>query len=159
MGTSVQSAVTLNPPAGQAGVEYDIGFNDVVSRKATVAIPFGSIVTIIDDVTCKLPTATGEVTASQVGIALRDDSKASGAGYAIDDEVRVMVKGRAFVAVEGTVAAGGAIFARFASGAGGTALGALRADADTASAVAIPSAKFVRGITGAGITVASINQP
>lgn len=46
------------------------------------------------------------------------------------------------VTVESAVVKGGSAFIRYGAGAGGTVLGAIRADADTATAVEVPTLKF-----------------
>jgi hypothetical protein len=69
------------------------------------------------------------------------------------DSVSVMYKGALWVATENAVVAGQAAFVRIAAGAGGSQVGAARGDADTATAVVIPNARFLRdsGIGGLNI--------
>lgn len=130
---AVQTAVSIDPPIGAPGLEYDDSFSDIVSWIATVAIPFGVLVYESAEGKATLPTATGNVTGGQTGIALIDHNKASQDGYAIGDAVRVMRRGRCWVLTEEQLAFGDTLFARFATGTG-TQKGAFRNDADTASA-------------------------
>lgn len=143
MTTAVQTAVSVNPLAGRPGLEYDNGFSDVVSWIATVAIPFGVLVYESAEGKATLPTATGNVTAGKVGIALIDHNKASGVGYEVGDAVRVMRRGRVWIATEETLAFGDVLFARFAAGTG-TQLGAFRNDADTATCSTPPNMALLR---------------
>lgn len=132
MPSAVQTSVLAKPPVGAPGLEYDTSFSDVVSWIATVAIPFGTIVYESAPGKATLPTATGNVTGGRTGVALIDHNKPG--GYQIGDPVRVLVRGRAWALAEEAIAFGDTLFGRFAAGAGGTQLGALRNDADTASA-------------------------
>lgn len=143
MTTAVQTAVAVNPLAGMPGLEYDDSMSDVVSWIATVAIPFGRLVYESAEGKATLPTATGNVTGGRVGIALIDHNKPSGVGYEIGDAVRVLVRGRAWVATEEALAFGDTLFARFAAGTAST-LGAFRNDADTATASTPPNMRLLR---------------
>jgi hypothetical protein len=143
MATAVQTAVSVNPLAGQPGLEYDDSFSDIVSWIATVAIPFGCLVYESAEGKAALPTGTGNVTAGRVGIALIDPLKASGVGYEIGDAVRVMKRGRVWIATEEALAFGDTLFVRFATGTG-TQKGAFRNDADTASASTPPNIALLR---------------
>lgn len=60
-----------------------------------------------------------------------------------DDEVLLMA--------EGAVTEGEKAFVRFTAGGGGTELGAVRADADTATAAACPLVTFLETTSGAGM--------
>jgi hypothetical protein len=132
MPSAVQTAVTVNPPIGAPGLEYDDSYSDIVTLIATVAIPFGRLVYESAEGKCALPTGSGNVTGGKTGIALIDHMKASGVGYEIGDAVRVMKRGRAWVLTEEQLAFGDTLFARFQAGTAAT-LGAFRNDADTAS--------------------------
>ncbi|MBW2672075.1 MAG: hypothetical protein JRD89_01500 [Deltaproteobacteria bacterium] len=98
----------------------------------------------------RLPIATGEVTGAPAGFVRADMSRqtretAPYAGYNSGNMVPVARKGRMWVEVEsgqvGSVAAFASVFARFVA-AGTEELGAIRTDADTSDAVAIPGCKF-----------------
>jgi len=160
MATAIQSAVTVSgPPAGSPGLEYDSGFNDVVTKRAIAGIPFGSYVVFTAEGDCKLPASLAEITANDGGVALFDSTAKSGVGYLANDPVRVLVGGRVWVQTEGTVAQSDPAFVRGVAGAGGSILGLFRADADTSSAVAAPGCNYFIGVTGAGLAVVTVNHP
>lgn len=146
------------PAAGRPGLEYDVApGDDVVSWIADEAIPFGLWVSETVEGHCELPDSTGEVTGNKGGIALIDPAKASGVGYLAGDVVRVKRRGRVWVANEEALAKGDTVFARFGTGAGGSQKGALRNDADTATAVAAVGASVYRG-GGINLAVLEITQ-
>jgi len=152
----VQTSISANAAAGAPGQVYDLGGPrpDIVSKRAQEPIAFGSYVSFIGE-DCELSDTTGEVTGRQGGIALIDQSKPSGAGYVAGDMVRVMRKGRVWVATEQQVTAQASAFTRFA---GTGAQGAWRADADTANAVAAPTTNYFL-VIDAATAVVEINQP
>lgn len=140
---SVQTSVAA-PAVSAPGREYDSSFSDVVTKICTTAVPFGAFVAFSGDGVCKVPAVTGDVTgAAGGGIALIDDSKATGVGYEIGDAVRVMIRGRVGALNEEALAYNSTVFARF-SASGSEQLGAQRTDADTADAVAIPGVKVFK---------------
>lgn len=158
MSNAVQTTLTQEPAIGRAGMIYDSGPKDVITCIAQEAIPFGSVVRISTQY-CELPDSSGEVTAGEMGVAVEGPVLASGVGYAIGDLVPVMRQGRIWVNTEQAVAAQADPFVRFAAGAGGSAKGAIRNDADTATAVAPSGISVYRGNTGAGLAVLQLNYP
>lgn len=144
MPSAVQTSVTVNPLAGMPGLEYDDSYSDIITWIATVAIPFGRLVYESAEGKAALPTATGNVTGGRVGIALIDHSKPTQVGYEVGDAVRVLIRGRAWVATEEALAFGDTLFARFAAGTAST-LGAFRNDADTATCSTPPNIRLLRG--------------
>lgn len=154
--SAVQTSVSLKPDAGVPGLPADSNVvQEFVSRVATVDIPFGAFVSLVDENECKLPTTSAEVTTNGGGVAVFDQTKASQAGYKAGDVVTIMRKGNVYVSTEQTCAASGAAFVRFTDGT----LGAFRADADTSDAVAASIARFAYGRTGAGLVVVTLNIP
>jgi hypothetical protein len=147
----------------------DNGPHDMGSKIATSAVPFGVGVvkraSPADTVEqCGVPTATADVTARPRGIALIDQTRkgpqaGNAGGYESGDIVSYLKQGRIWVAVEGAVSQDSSAFCRFASGAGGTQLGAWRADADTGTAVAFPTAVFRTSTSGAGFAIVEVNLP
>lgn len=123
---------TAGSPASKLGLE-------VSSVLAEVDIPVGRAVARSNTA---LQTAQGilpDITAAQIfGIAMRDLSKQADAAGSIDyvagDDVAIVQAGLVYVIAEEAVIPGDPVFVRFVAGAGGTLLGALRTDADTASA-------------------------
>lgn len=170
MPTSVQTSVPINAAIGYPGMLYDLSPHDIVTRIATVAIPFGALVVFTGE-NCALPGLTTDVTAGQIAIAVRDDDKASGgsiplansgSGYQIGDPVRCLRKGKIWVTPEeGTATAGATVFGRFTVNAALTP-GGFRSDVDSGKAVAIPRAQYFTGASttaGASVAVVEINTP
>ena len=153
MASAVQTAVAVKPAVGAPGLEYDISGSDVVTWIATVAIPFGVLVYESAEGKAALPTATGNVTGGRCGIALWDNSKASGVGYEVGDPVRVLVRGRVWVLTEEQLTFGDTLFARFAAGTG-TQKGAFRNDADTTTCSTPPNMKLELGGTASMACIA-----
>jgi len=159
MADGFQTAVTATgPAAGAPGMEYDCGFNDVVTKQAQEDIPFGRYVVFTAEGSCELPDSLAEITANDGGVALIDASKPSGVGYLAGDPVRVLRAGRVWVQTEQTVAQSNPAFVRGLI-ATTEKKGEFRADADTANAVAAPNVNFYIGCTGAGLAVVTVNQP
>lgn len=158
MPSAIQTSVTTTPAVGIPGLEYDAGFNDVVTRRATVDIPFGRYVVFNAEGDCKLPTTLAEITTNDGGVALADNSKTTGLGYLTNNPVRVLTMGRVWVQTEGTVAQSDPAFVR-AVIATTEKQGEFRADADTAGAVAAPGVNFYIGVTGVGLAVVTVNRP
>jgi hypothetical protein len=166
---TVQTSFSVDKVRAYAGMIADAGDKDTGNKIATSAVPFGCGVVKraapADTVEqCGVPTATADVTARPRGIAVKDESRRgpqSGfpGGYELGDSVTYVKRGRVWVAVEGAVAQDSSAFCRFAAGGGGTVLGAWRADADTATAVAFPTAVFRTSTTGAGFAIVEVNLP
>jgi hypothetical protein len=144
--TNVQNAVAANAVVGVPGDAYDDGPHDYVTKIASEVIPFGTWVSFNTEGTADLPDSTGEVTGIYGGgVAMRDPNlPTANGGYQIGDAVRVCVRGRVFVLGELTLAVTDTPFVRFATGTG-TQLGAFRNAADTATCVAAPNTRFVKG--------------
>lgn len=69
------------------------------------------------------------------------------ADYVDSESVRILESGEIWVATEEAVSDRDPVYCRIAAGAGGSVLGAFRNDADTASCILIPNARFVRNAT------------
>lgn len=157
-----QTSYTINQTAGRAGLQYDIGFNDVYSLAAEVAIPFGCFVCVGTDpvLQCKLPAAATDITDMKKirGLALDDGTHMLSAdqlsvGYAATEAVSVMKRGRAWVVSEQDWLVTDAPFVRYANGvadATKTQKGSVRIDADTSTAAALPKAKFLNSGAAGG---------
>lgn len=137
-----------NPTIGVPGQVYDSSPDNVIITKiATTAISYGHFVSFTNGAgTCHAPDASGEIPGADLGgIALVDESKGSGKGYAIGDTVRVLIKGRAYVANEQSMAITDSVFVRYnvsggALGAFGTATGTSERAALTRATVFQPGA-------------------
>lgn len=156
MATAVQTTITNDPAIGMPGMIYDSEDHDSISCVAQEDIPFGAVVRVSGQY-CELPDSSAEVTTGEVGVALHDPVKVG--GYKTGDIVAVMRRGRVWVATEQAVAAQADPFVRFAAGAGGANKGAIRNDADTATAVAPAGMSVYRGVGGAGLAVLQLAYP
>jgi hypothetical protein len=106
---------------------------------------------------CRLPRVSGDIAAGIfLGIAALETNKEinGGLGYANGSPIPILTMGDIWLQVEGTVTEGQNLFCRYASGAGGTQLGAFRADADTSTAGAVPGLYTKQARTGAGLVLA-----
>lgn len=149
-----QTTMTANPGAALSGTFASSldSANEVIYKRATEAIAPGRlvVVTVDDEHTCDLPSATGEVTGGRaLGVALIDRNSTS-TNYASGDWVRIAVAGEVWVDVEEAVTAGGEAFVRFTD-PGALGIGAFRSDADTADAIGLPNSKYSSTTAGAGI--------
>jgi hypothetical protein len=109
--------------------------------------------------TIELPDATGEITGEGfAGIVIKDhnveiaDGSTEFSGYTTGQVCSVLRRGRIYVKSESAISSRQQLFARF-SAAGAEELGALRHDADTADAVAIPGSRALTtfGVAGIGL--------
>lgn len=163
---AIQTTVSNDPTIAVEGMFAEGGPRDIISKKAAVAIMNGRFVTqgTADD-QCKLPTVTGDVTGKPLGLAVYDASltpawpASTGEPYPIGSGVSILRKGRAWVKVEEAVAPFDPVFVRFAAGGGGTALGAFRKSADTATAVQLPGAVYLTTALANGLAVVEFNLP
>lgn len=139
------------------GQPVDIGVRDDLTGLAVAAaIPYG-VLTVHDAANSsgfgkravKLPALAGDITTlgSPAGVSIADQGRAQDPSvavptYPINSAVSVRKLGRIWVKVEEAVLDGDQCFVRFASGAGGSQLGAFRKSADTATAAALANAYF-----------------
>lgn len=162
----MQIDYSQNPAVGYPGMIADTGPRHVVSRSnPSVPIPFGCFVSKgTDQDHVKLPTTSSEVTASGVGFAIQDWSTEqvvadTVATFPIKSAVPVMKQGRLWVVTEEAVNAEDPVFVRFATGSGGTQLGAVRKSADTTTAVQLPGARFETSALALGLVQIIVNVP
>lgn len=110
---------------------------------------------------CRLPRVAGDVALGVfLGITALETNREynSGLGYANLSAVPILKgPGKIWVNVEGTVGEGVNLFCRYASGSGGSQLGAFRVDADTSTAAAVPGLYTMQGRTGAGLVLCRYN--
>lgn len=173
---AVQSTYAINPTAAYPGlIASNMNGTVLETRFAAAQINFGTAVVQraapadgVDQ--CANPAATADVTARFRGIAVHDETVRNGFGYEINRPVKYMRRGLIWMVAEAAIAQDTSGFVRFAAGSFAT-LGALRADADTASAVqllAYPQGLIVRSAVqpsyvGGGVTqlicLVEINLP
>lgn len=139
------TAVSLSTPA--SGIVY---FGNAVSYSTTAGL-------------AKLPAASADVTSLLAGFALSThafESSASGdPQYAVSEAASLLTNGRIWCKVEEAVAIGDPVFVRYASGAGGTVLGAIRKSADTATAAQAPGCRFISAASANGLALVQVNLP
>ena len=165
----MQTVYNINQLASQAGMIYDLGENDFISAvNQSVAVGFGLGLAQGSgaDGRCKLPAASGDVTNLFLGISALVQTKeqpypslSGPVQYPAGSDIAIMRKGRIWVQVEEAVVPMGPVFCRFASGAGGTQLGAFRTSADTATAAQVPHAVYRSTAAAQGFAVVELNNP
>jgi len=100
-----------------------------------------------------LPSGAGSLTTNVLGVSLHSQkalinpSSSDNEVYEDDDQIPLLRHGRVWVKSEEAVTPASPVFVRVASGGGGTQIGAFRASADTATAVAWTAAKFLTTTT------------
>lgn len=104
---------------------------------------------------CRLPRVSADVTAGFLGIAAFESSEPYAAGGWQPGSIpRLLHRGHIWCVTEGAIAELAQMYCRFASGAGGSQLGAFRGDADSASAAAVVGLRALESCSGAGIVLA-----
>ena len=145
-----QTSVTVFPAVGQAGQLVSNDGAEVISRIAAEEITPGHVVVQGAEGTCTRPDATGEVTGGSVlGIALLDPKRAS-ANYTAGEAVPIVRVGTVYVTTESSATLNAEPFVRFVAGAGEVE-GAVRHNADTSDAVALPGAFFDSAAASTGL--------
>jgi len=130
------------------------------------AIPFGKFVCqdLVDDDKARLPVLTTDVSNALLALGITCHTQAveqfydsdGGAGYALNAEMSIVRRGSVWVTVEEAVTVQDSPFARFTV-SGVTTLGSIRKSADSGKAVAIPTARFLRGAALGGLALLDIN--
>ena len=128
------------------------------SKINALAMPAGIFVCYdAADDAVKIPAASGAVTTTGCGFVKKDIAierqQSQTADYPAKSGVTVMRRGRMFVTTEDLSTFGGQVFVRItANGAGKLQLGAVRSDADSGNAVALPGCRFIRTVGATGLT-------
>jgi hypothetical protein len=79
-------------------------------------------------------------------------------GIPNQNDVSILVRGRAYVWAEKSVNVGDPVFFRTASGTGGTIIGRFRNDSNGGTATQLTDAQWIQARSGAGISEISINR-
>jgi hypothetical protein len=122
-------------------------------------LPAGVFVTRdASDEACKVPTTSGEVTASGIGftvlnLAHEPPSDGSTVDIPATKGCGVIRRGRIWVLTETAMTYGQAVFVRFTANGGNTQLGKVRNDADTANAVAAPGWQCLTTLAAGGLAI------
>lgn len=109
---------------------------------------------------CDLPSSAADV-AKALGViaydCVQDPATTSTNDFDADEAVEVVDSGQIWMVAEAGLAVGDQPYARHTSGAGGTVLGAVRADADTATAALLPNSRVIAVTTG--LAKVKVNLP
>ncbi|MFZ5440471.1 MAG: structural cement protein Gp24 [Myxococcota bacterium] len=163
-----QTSYTTYQSAAFAGMLADNGETDIlsyVSEEASANLPFGvavakgtadnGMLAMVNgsSVIVGVLAHTHQVDPSQLA------SSPAGAGVPPKYLGNVLKRGRIVVQVEEAVTPASAVYVRHTAGAGGTQKGAIRASADTATAVAWTAARFLSSAGANGYAVLEVNLP
>lgn len=159
---SFPNSVLTVPVVAVVGQYADNGARDIVSRTALNATIAPGLLAIWfagdNDAGIRAPTLTGQVSGPNAQGVTAYDASAPNNPYAIGDQVTLLKRGRIWVIAEEAVTPASTVFVRFAAGSFPT-LGAFRASADTATAVALPGAKFCTSAGVGGLVIVEVNIP
>lgn len=175
--TAIDNVTTLlleSDLDGASGSAADFTYSDSVDSVGTLVevvlvaqgqeIPFGCFVCkderSSNDQAVRLPRSSADVTSSRgEGPVVNDFAKTSHGGtFKSNTMLPVLHEGEIYVTVEETVAKGDDVFVRFASGSGGSQLGAFRKSADTSTAVALPRASYESAATAGNLARLKVNR-
>jgi hypothetical protein len=157
-------STTLSPAL--PGMKADAGYDRVGSRVNLNAspIPYGVFVKELTATFLNGADVMGAAGDRIAGVTLKSDAQAVesslvGATDAIPNAAifSCMEMGAVWCRAEQVMVPGDPVFARYASGAGGTVRGVVRKDADTATAVAVPNSRVMKnGVSPAGAQMVCI---
>lgn len=162
---AVQTAYSAVMPVAFAGMLADNGYTDKKSfsqAEATAEVPFGVMVAQGNTATKAILPVNAASRLVGVVVHAHDyvpNIQLGTTGIKPKNMMSVLNRGRIWVVVEEAVAVGDACFVRHTAGAGGTQKGAFRNDADTATAISVPGAKFITASAGAGIVQVELDMP
>lgn len=160
-----QTSYSINTDAAYAGQLGDVGPHDIGSgTDLSETVPFGlAVVQGTKDGEVHLPASSGDVTGKFLGVSVaqqvNENLVGTGGSYLQNKPLSYLKKGRIWVKVEETVTNASPVFVRFASGGGGSQLGSFRASADTATAVQLPTAKYLTGAAAGFFALLDLNFP
>lgn len=153
-----QTAYTQLPAIGIPGTQATNRKAVIVTRPAGEALLPGTYVVYNSSGAAVNPSGA-HTAATRGGIVMRNMYLQNDGAYATGDSADIMEEGDVWVTTEGAAAMNGNAFIRQAAGAGGTQRGAIRHDADTATATALPGAYFRGPVLGAtGVTKLEITK-
>lgn len=161
----MQTNYDVNPPIGVHGQRIEAYPSAIVTGLASAAvIPVCALVNYDTAATgdpsksVRIPINTGDVTTllGVAGMTLWDPTYPE-PPYRLGAALPVMRKGRFACVAETALVAHTTPFVRFIIGGAGTYVGALRADADTAKAVAAPYMTVVVGAALGGVSIIEID--
>ncbi len=161
LGQTVQSSVSLYAGKRYAGQIDTLQLNNVTdgildTATAAFGVPLARTATGV-----KPFTLVGD---AFVGFSVRKHTQTNAYNstvdpvYEIGDSLAILNFGYIVVEAESDVVKGGNVFIRYAAGAGGTVLGSVRADADTASAVEVSTVKFAESASAGDLVRVVVTQ-
>lgn len=160
-----QTTQTAAPPIARRGLLYGAQGNPVIrgDKIASASLIGGQFVARdAADGKVKLPTTANEVQLTGVGFVVYDAAHTvpdgSAFDYAAGDAVPVLEHGDIWVQSEEALAYGDPVFVRFASGGGGSVLGLVRNDADTATAAELVNARVLKTTAAAGLVLIRVDS-
>ncbi len=129
-----------------------------------VELPYGRAVVFdtgagTTELAAKLIAASGDKILGVSLFSQAHDPNTVNGGVAVNDMFNVITQGAVWVQVDSAVTPNSPVFARYAAGAGGSVLGRFRADADTATAVAMPNARFLSSGASGSLVLLQLNLP
>jgi hypothetical protein len=168
--SNAQTSIQTQPDIAYAGlVSENQGARHLVSVIATGDFDAGQWVVqgaSAADRTAQPPVSSAEVTGRLWGVAKYDPSKPISwpprtdgfvGQYPIGATADVVRKGAVWVHVEEAVNAFDPVYVRYASGAGGTVLGASRKSADTATAAQASGCIYLTSAQAGGLALVEVN--
>lgn len=167
-----QSSTSRNITTKRAGAAVDyqaLDVGDQITRRnnSSVAIfPGRFVVRDTDDDSCKIQDSGVVLGAGEFYHGLvtdnenreRNQGSTATDGYVENALVPIARTSRFYAECEEAVAEGDTVWVRFVAGAGGSVIGLVRGDVDTASAEAV-NAKFAETITAPGLVAIDLNMP
>lgn len=139
---SVQTSYAAEHIPGFVGQYADLQLSNVFSRSVeTAAVDFGlAVVRGTADDQCILPSATGQSFLGITGRTIAGTADTAGdRKYQVGESANILDEGLIYAICEDGCTQGDPVFFRHTTGTG-TVIGALRTDADTATADEIPNA-------------------
>lgn len=156
-----QTSFPNDMPVAFEGMLADSGAIEVLTYdNGATAVPFGRfLVQGTGARDCALPSATGQ---KVIGVALHEHLEPDSSGVAQHvaySAVPVLARGRVWVKTEQAVTPADPVYVRHTVGAGGTAVGQARKDADTSKADALARARFLTAASAGALVQVEINLP
>ena len=158
---TVQSAVSLYAEKRYVGQIDTLQINNVTDAILDTAVAAFGVPLARTATGVKPFTLVGD---SFAGITIRKHTVTNAYNstvspvYEIGSVPAILNFGYIVVTAESAVVKGGSAFIRYGAGAGGTVLGAIRADADTATAVEVPLLKFAESADAGDLVRVVITQ-
>jgi hypothetical protein len=154
-----QTSITTEPAQLWAGMPARPFLTDdiitgVVSQTGGIGVGLYCCKATADGL-IKSPISQAEVEDLGMGFVMRDQTAETpvlAPGVWLNgDLIAIMRHGYVGAVCETDCVSEGKVYVRIVAGAGGTVIGAVRKDADTASAILLPRARFKRSLLAAGV--------